>query len=36
MAYLEDMYGFSGKTAAISGGGGVLAGAIAEAFLRAQ
>ena len=35
MKYVDQMFGFSGKTVAITGGGGVLAGAVTEAFLRA-
>ncbi|UCB46082.1 MAG: SDR family oxidoreductase [Spirochaetota bacterium] len=35
MSYLNELFGLSGKVAVITGGGGVLAGAIAEALLRA-
>ena len=35
MKYLERLFSFEGKTVAITGGGGVIAGAMAEAFLRA-
>jgi NAD(P)-dependent dehydrogenase (short-subunit alcohol dehydrogenase family) len=35
MAYLEQMFSLEGKTVAITGGGGVIAGSMAEAFLRA-
>jgi NAD(P)-dependent dehydrogenase (short-subunit alcohol dehydrogenase family) len=35
MSYVEEMFGLSGKTAALTGGGGVLAGSMAEALLRA-
>ncbi len=35
MNYLESMFSFTGKTVAITGGGGVIAGALAEAFARA-
>jgi NAD(P)-dependent dehydrogenase (short-subunit alcohol dehydrogenase family) len=35
MAYLEEMFGLAGKTTAITGGGGVIAGALAEALLKA-
>ena len=35
MTYLEEMFGLAGKTTAITGGGGVIAGALAEALLRA-
>ncbi len=35
MSYVEEMFGYSGKTVAITGGGGVLAAAVSEAFLRA-
>jgi NAD(P)-dependent dehydrogenase (short-subunit alcohol dehydrogenase family) len=35
MSYLEDMFGLSGKTVAITGGGGVIGSAISEALLRA-
>jgi NAD(P)-dependent dehydrogenase (short-subunit alcohol dehydrogenase family) len=35
MEYLEEMFSLSGKTVVLTGGGGVLAGAIAEALLRA-
>lgn len=35
MEYLEEMFSLSGKTVVVTGGGGVLAGAIAEALLRA-
>jgi NAD(P)-dependent dehydrogenase (short-subunit alcohol dehydrogenase family) len=35
MGYLERMFGLEGRTVAIAGGGGVLAGAMAEAFLGA-
>jgi NAD(P)-dependent dehydrogenase (short-subunit alcohol dehydrogenase family) len=35
MSYVEEMFGLAGKTAVITGGGGVIAGALAEAFLKA-
>ena len=35
MAYVDEMFGLSGKTVAITGGGGVIAGALAEALLKA-
>lgn len=35
MSYVEDMFGLSGKTIAITGAGGVIAGAMAEALLKA-
>jgi NAD(P)-dependent dehydrogenase (short-subunit alcohol dehydrogenase family) len=35
MAYVDGMFSLDGKTVAITGGGGVIAGAMAEAFLRA-
>lgn len=35
MGYLEELYGLSGKTAAVTGGGGSIAGALAEALLSA-
>ena len=35
MDYLEKMFGLKGKTAVITGGGGVIAGAIAETLLNA-
>lgn len=35
MSYLNEMFGLSGKVAVITGGGGVLAGAMAESLLRA-
>ncbi len=35
MDYLKTMFSQEGRTAAITGGGGVIAGALAEAFLRA-
>jgi NAD(P)-dependent dehydrogenase (short-subunit alcohol dehydrogenase family) len=35
MAYLDVMFSLAGKTVAITGGGGVIAGSMAEAFLRA-
>lgn len=35
MTFLENMFGYSGKTVVITGGGGVLAGYIAEGFLEA-
>ena len=35
MSYLDDIFGLSGKVAVITGGGGVLAGAMADALLRA-
>jgi NAD(P)-dependent dehydrogenase (short-subunit alcohol dehydrogenase family) len=35
MTYLEEMFGLAGKTTAITGGGGVIAGALAEALLKA-
>jgi NAD(P)-dependent dehydrogenase (short-subunit alcohol dehydrogenase family) len=34
-SYIEEMFGLSGKTVAITGGGGVIAGGMAEAFLGA-
>ncbi len=35
MSYMDEMFGLSGKTIAITGAGGVIAGAMAEALLRA-
>lgn len=35
MGYVEEMFGLSGTTAAITGAGGVIAGALAEALLNA-
>jgi len=35
MNYLDSMFSLEGKTVAITGGGGVIAGALSEAFLRA-
>jgi NAD(P)-dependent dehydrogenase (short-subunit alcohol dehydrogenase family) len=35
MSYCEQMFGLSGRTAIITGGAGVIAGALAEALLRA-
>jgi len=35
MSYLEELYGLVGKTAALTGGGGAIAGALAEALLAA-
>jgi NAD(P)-dependent dehydrogenase (short-subunit alcohol dehydrogenase family) len=35
MSYLEKMFGCAGEVAAITGGGGVIAGALAAALLRA-
>jgi NAD(P)-dependent dehydrogenase (short-subunit alcohol dehydrogenase family) len=35
MSYADDMFGLSGKTIAITGAGGVIAGAMAEALLKA-
>ncbi len=35
MAYLDEMFGLAGRTTAITGGGGVIAGALAEALLKA-
>jgi NAD(P)-dependent dehydrogenase (short-subunit alcohol dehydrogenase family) len=35
MSYVEDMFGLGGKTVAITGAGGVIAGAMAEALLKA-
>ena len=35
MSYLEEMFGLGGRTAVITGGGGVLAGHMAEALLGA-
>ena len=35
MTYLDEMFSLTGKTVAITGGGGVIAGAMSEAFLRA-
>ena len=34
MDYSEDMFGLKGKTIVITGGGGVIAKAVAEAYLR--
>jgi NAD(P)-dependent dehydrogenase (short-subunit alcohol dehydrogenase family) len=36
MSYVQEMFGLSGKTIAITGAGGVIAGAIAEALLKAE
>ena len=35
MSYIEEVFGLQGKTAAVIGGGGVLAGAMAEGLARA-
>ena len=35
MSYLDDMFGLSGKTVAITGGGGAIASALSEGFLKA-
>ena len=35
MSYLEDLFGLKGQTAVVIGGGGVLAGAMAEGLARA-
>ena len=35
MSYLENMFGLTGKTAIITGGGGVLCSAMAEAYAKA-
>jgi NAD(P)-dependent dehydrogenase (short-subunit alcohol dehydrogenase family) len=35
MSYAEEMFGFAGKTIAITGAGGVIAGAMAEALFKA-
>jgi len=35
MSYIEEMFGLTGKTAAVIGGGGVLAGKMAEGLARA-
>lgn len=35
MEFLENMFGYTGKTVVITGGGGVLAGYIAEGFIEA-
>ena len=35
MSHVEDMFGLAGKTIAITGAGGVIAGAMAEALLKA-
>jgi len=35
MSYLDTMFSYKGKTVAITGGGGVIAGSMSEAFLRA-
>lgn len=35
MSYVEEMFGLKGKTVAITGGGGVIAGAMTEALLKA-
>lgn len=35
MSYVEEMFGLGGKTVAITGAGGVIAGAMAEALARA-
>ena len=35
MAYLEEMFGLTGKTAAVTGGGGMIAGALIEALVQA-
>ncbi|MGA2975474.1 MAG: SDR family oxidoreductase [Spirochaetia bacterium] len=35
MSYLEEMFGLAGISTAITGGGGIIAGALAEALLKA-
>jgi len=35
MSYVEELFGLAGKTIAITGGGGVIAGAMAEALIKA-
>jgi NAD(P)-dependent dehydrogenase (short-subunit alcohol dehydrogenase family) len=35
MSYLDEKFGLDGKTVVITGGGGAIAGALSEAFLRA-
>ena len=35
MEYVQDMFGLEGRTVAITGGGGVIAGAMSEALLKA-
>ncbi|MBD3289583.1 SDR family NAD(P)-dependent oxidoreductase, partial [candidate division KSB1 bacterium] len=35
MSYLDDMFGLRGKVAAVVGGGGVLAGCMAEGLAKA-
>jgi len=35
MSYVEEIFGLKGKTVAVTGGGGVIAGHMAEALLRA-
>ena len=35
MSYLDEMFGLDGKTVVITGGGGVIAGAMSEALLKA-
>src|SRR5271157_59459 len=35
MSYADEMFGFAGKTIAITGAGGVIAGAMAGALLKA-
>jgi NAD(P)-dependent dehydrogenase (short-subunit alcohol dehydrogenase family) len=35
MSYVEKMFGYTGRTVVLTGGGGVLAGGMAEAFLQA-
>jgi len=35
MSYLDEMFGLDGKTVVITGGGGVIAGALSEALLNA-
>ena len=35
MTYLEELFSIRGKLVVITGGGGVIAGALAEALLRA-
>ena len=34
MSYIEEMFGLNGKTVAITGGGGAIAGAMSEALLK--
>ena len=36
MSYVEEMFGLAGKTIAITGAGGVIAGAMTEALLKAE